>query len=117
MARYEEHKLRNYSSLYSATIQRAIASITLPTTPYKKKKKKVYSTNIKDSTLGLADTSKHVSVSPGDSANDGEPYFDAYFLGREEGGGEQLQMKLCAIGILPSWKNAGYQRAEQYVKG
>jgi len=45
-----------------------------------------------------------VSVFSGDSANDGEPYFDAYFLG---GGG--LQMKFYAIGILSSGKNAGYQ--------
>lgn len=45
-----------------------------------------------------------VSVFSGDSANDGESYFDAYFLG---GGG--LQMKFYAIGILSSGKNAGYQ--------
>lgn len=47
-------------------------------------KKRKERANIKDSSLGLAQTSKDVSVFPGDFARaNGEPYFDAYFLGED----------------------------------
>lgn len=114
MARYEEHKLRNYSSLHSATIQRAIASITLPTTPYKKKKSITRTSKIplSDSRM-LQSTFQFLPAIPLTTAS----LTLTRIFSREKGRGEGLQMKFCAIGILPSWKNAGYQRAEQYVKG
>jgi len=71
---------RDYSCCILQRFGAQIANVTLPITPCKKRKN---TANIKDSSLGLAHTSKHVSVFPGDSARaNGEPYFDVYLLGK-----------------------------------